>query len=153
MRATGQPWLVTASVLALVIGLPVLGHLCRWGQERGCTLDGVAIHPLGRVQVTAHDGQALAFCSLRCAEIWHHHQPAPLAIHVVDEVTGELIEASRAIIVRSVMPSPAGTGDTLHIFQHRSDAQRHAEAFSGTVLTGADRPYSWMQNPARGDPE
>ena len=59
-----------------------------------------------------------------------------------DEVSGEPVDARSAHYVRSDVVTTPATGNRVHVFRRRVDAERHAALFAGTVLTGAERPFS-----------
>jgi hypothetical protein len=135
-------WLWAVLGLAVVVGLPVLGHWARRSAVPHCALDGVEIDPRYQVSVVDGRGQAHAFCCLHCAQAWVARQPdTPRAITVTDEATGQEIEAASACYVRSSVVTTPVTGNRIHAFRRRADAEEHASAFSGVVLTGAEKPF------------
>ncbi len=108
-----------------------------------CALDGVAINPIYRVRVLNADGTDHPFCSIACAEVWLKKQSShPRAIMVTDETTGNEIPASSAVFVRSLVVTTSTTGNRIHAFKTEADANRHADAAGGQVLTGIDRPFA-----------
>lgn len=87
-------------------------------------------------------GDQHLFCCVRCAEIWLRGQPAPpRAVAVTDEATGEEIDASAAWYVRSSIVTMTVTGNRIHVFRNRTEAERHAEAYGGTVLGRSEEPF------------
>jgi hypothetical protein len=60
---------------------------------------------------------------------------------VTDETSGALISASEAWFVRSSVITNRVTRNRVHCFQSRADAERHAAAFAGEILSGNDRPF------------
>jgi hypothetical protein len=128
--------------LCLVVGLPLIGHYARQPGEPACALDGVKIDPLYQIEVIDRAGCSHSFCCPHCAELWLQRQPAPpKAVTVVDEMSGEKIAAQDAFFVRSfVLTSPA-TGNRIHCFRHRAEAEEHAATHAGTVLAGSERPF------------
>jgi hypothetical protein len=132
-------WVVVA--LAVVVGLPLAGHWARRPADPGCALDGAPVDPAYRVEVVDEQGQTHAFCCLTCARIWlHRHGTPPRAVTVTDESTGRPLDAADAHYVRSAVVTTPATGNRIHVFASRADAQRHADSFGGTVLEGSDRP-------------
>jgi hypothetical protein len=88
-------------------------------------------------------GRSLAFCCVGCAESWLGRSGAsPRAIYVTDEATGREIDAARAFYVRSLVVTTATKGDRVHAFERRADAEAHAAAYRGRLLTGPERPFS-----------
>lgn len=130
-----------AVVLLLLLSAAAVG--LRHESATGCALDGVAIDPLYRVQVVDAKHQTQQFCCLRCAELWLKRQAArPKAIHVTDETTGELLNASEAHYVRSLVVTSPATGNRIHAFGTRESAVQHANMFRGTLLVGNEQPFA-----------
>ena len=130
--------------LVVVIGLPLAGWQARRTARSGCTLDGTTIDPAYRVEVVEDDGHAYDFCCPRCAVIWLGQQPTPpAAIKVTDETSGALIDASVAWYVRSSIVTVPNTGNRLHAFRDRADAERHAGSFQGAVLPTSENLFHW----------
>jgi hypothetical protein len=140
MTVRAASWLCLFLGLAAMVGLPVLGRLAR-RTDTGCALDGAKIDPAYRVEVVDADGQTHAFCCVRCAEIWLRHRAAPpRAVRVTDEVSGEPVDAASAWFVRSSVVTRPATGNRVHAFRSRADAEKHAATFAGVVLEPAQRP-------------
>ena len=92
-----------------------------------------------------------AFCCPHCAAIWLGRRPAAAAaVTVTDEVSGEPVDAAAAWFVRSSVVTVPTTGNRIHAFRDRADAERHAERFLGTVLPASETPFGLA--PVR-DPE
>jgi endogenous inhibitor of DNA gyrase (YacG/DUF329 family) len=128
--------------LAVVIGLPVAGWWARRSATPGCALDGMPIDPAYRVQVADADGHTYAFCCPRCAAIWLERRATQaVAVTVTDEASGEPVDAAAAWFVRSSVVTAPASGNRIHAFRDRADAERHAERFLGTVLPPPDTPY------------
>jgi len=135
-------WLAVTAGLLIVVGLPVVAHLVRESRQQGCTLDGARIDPVYEVYVVDELGNGHRFCCLRCAQIWIRHRPvAPQSIFVTDEATGQSTSASAAWFVRSSLVTTQATGNDIHAFRTRADADKHAAAFWGTVLSDAELPF------------
>jgi hypothetical protein len=139
---TGKATFVWALLgLAVVLGLPVAGWLSRRNAAPGCSLDGLPIDPAYRVEVADADGRTYAFCCPRCAAIWMSRRAEPpQAVTVTDEAAGGPVDAAAAWYVRSSVVTVTATGNRVHAFRDRADAERHAERFLGTVLPPQDTP-------------
>lgn len=130
-----------ALVSCLVVVLPFWGAWSRRQQLPRCALDGAPIEPIYAVEIVPADGPALPFCCLRCADFWCARQDrAPREARVTDEVSGRLFDANEAFYARSAIVTTPATGNRIHSFAHRADAEAHAAEFSGRVLTGDLRP-------------
>jgi len=127
--------------LAMAAALPVLGHWARHSPGPVCALDGVKIDPLFQVRVVDDRGTSHRFCCIGCAEAWlTRDQAGAAAVYVTDEATGKEIDAASAYFVRSSVVTTPATGNRIHAFQHQVDAERHADACGGRVLSGAEKP-------------
>jgi nitrous oxide reductase accessory protein NosL len=135
------PW-VGLLGLVVVVGLPVAGN---WARHRGdgtCALTGMAIDPVYRVEVVDSRGHPHAFCCVTCARAWLKKAPGePKAITVTDEASGEPIDAGTAFYVRSFVVTMPTTGNRIHVFRNREDAEKHAAAHAGIVLSESERPF------------
>ncbi|HKB42488.1 MAG TPA: hypothetical protein VKD72_39035 [Gemmataceae bacterium] len=128
--------------LFVVIGLPLAGHLARRNAEAGCDLDGVKIDRRYRVEIVDNQQERHTFCCLRCAQLWMQHQStAPRSITVIDEESGEPVDAAAAYYVRSFVVTQQSTGNRIHVFRDRAAAERHAEKHWGTVLPESENPF------------
>jgi ribosomal protein L24E len=127
--------------LAIVIGLPVLGHLSRARAPDECALDGVKIEPWSRVRVVAADGRQYEFCSVKCAELWIGAQKrGPRAVYVTDEATGQELDSAAAwYVVGRWVTTPSG--NRIHVFASRQAAEDSAGALDGVVLDAANKPF------------
>jgi hypothetical protein len=129
--------------LLVVVGLPLAGRWLRPRAIDACALDGTAPPPSYRVEVRYAGEAPLAFCCVRCAEMWIENQTTPPeAILIADEASSRLIPADAAVYVRSSVLTNASTHCRIHAFGRRADAVAHAARFGGTVLAGADRPFA-----------
>jgi hypothetical protein len=63
-------------------------------------------------------------------------------IDVTDETGGALIDCRSAFFVRSSAATNPITGNRIHAFRNRADAENHARAFHGEELRGSERPFS-----------
>jgi hypothetical protein len=143
MSTRASYWIAGLLGLLVVVGLPLAGHWARRPPERRCALDGGPLEPHYRVRVVDAEGSACEFCCIRCAEIWlgRQRQP-PQAVYVTDEASGQEVEVASAYFVRSLVVTTPTTGNRIHAFRHRADAEKHAAAFGGRVLQGPERPFA-----------
>jgi hypothetical protein len=141
MTVSKATWVWAGVLLAVVVGLPLARYWARRGVEPGCALDGVKIDPRYRVEVTDDQGRRHAFCCVQCARRWLDRQDAPPhEVKVTDESSGEPLDAARAYYVRSFVVTTPVTGNRIHVFRTRADAEQHAETHNGTVLPASERP-------------
>ena len=59
----------------------------------------------------------------------------------------EEVDAASAWFVRSQVVTNPVTGNRVHAFRNPDDARRHAEAFGGVLLSGAERPFQPEEAP------
>lgn len=142
MNSQRSRWIVRAIGLLIVIGLPFLGTWLRRQSDEGCALDGIRIDPVFAVRIIdAHEVEA-RFCCLQCAVWWVQRRgEKPRQVFVTDEASGHWLDAESAYFVRSGVVTNATTGNRVHTFQSRLDAERHASGSRGTILTGSARPF------------
>ncbi len=134
------PW-VGLLGLVVVVGLPVAGNWARHRRDGTCALTGTAIDPAYRVEVVDSRGHPHAFCCVSCARAWLQKAPGrPRSIAVADEVSGERIDAGAAIYVRSSVVTVPTSGNRVHVFRNRADAEKHAADHAGVVLSESERP-------------
>ena len=140
MRPTRWWWAVVVQVV--VVGLALFGAWSRRGDRGRCAFDGAAIEPVYRVRVEGPDGQTHPFCCIRCAELWLEAHPGPTGhVVVTDESSGKDVDAAVAWFVRSSIVTQPTTGNRIHAFRHRVDAEHHADIAGGRVLSDIDRPF------------
>jgi len=65
----------------------------------------------------------------------------PRSVRVTDEASGKLIDAGDAHYVRSSVVTNPATGNRVHAFRNRADAEKHADIHGGTVLSESERPF------------
>ena len=133
-----------AYAAAVVVGVaaPLLSASMRPDDGPRCARDGVEIGNLLTVRVEAADDARLSFCSVRCAEDWISRTDAAVArVLVSDEPTGEPLDAGAAFYVRSRVVTSRATGESVHTFRSREDAEAHVEAFGGMLLERGERPF------------
>jgi hypothetical protein len=134
-------WALTLGALT-VVGLPVLGTWSRRNRLPRCDLDGAAIEPIYAVEIVDAHGENHEFCCLLCAEFWLKGEAnPPREVRVVDEVSGGSIAAEAAHFVRSAVVTNRATGNRVHVFRQRADAETHARTRGGKLLTGGQRPF------------
>lgn len=130
-------------------------------QKKGdkCDFDGNRINPIHQVNVTTGDGKEHNFCSICCASYWLDQNPDVLgtikeskggSISVVDEITGETIDATLGYWVRSSKISVHENNCDLHVFKDPGDAARHIHDYRGRevkgFLAGQGRVLPWAPN-------
>ena len=129
--------LLGAIALLAIAALPLMAERLRPAVER-CAMDGVAVVPSFRVR--ARDR---VFCGVTCAESWLARSGgAPDGVLVTDAVTGREIAASEAWFVRTLANRSDGAPDAIRVFAGREEAEGHVEAYGGTILVGALRPFA-----------
>jgi nitrous oxide reductase accessory protein NosL len=141
MSARRAPWVGLVG-LVVAVGLPVAGNWARHRAAGTCALDGMKIDPVYRVEVVDFRGRAEPFCCLKCAEMWLKNRSGQTrTIRVTDEASGEVIDADTAVYVRSSVVTMPTTGNRVHVFRNRADAEKHAAAHAGIVLSESERPF------------
>jgi hypothetical protein len=143
MGRTALKTTVIVAISALLLALPFVGTSLRHTAGDRCELDGVNLVQCYSVHIEDAAGRTHDFCCLRCAELWAERQSQPIrSIRVTDEASGSEINVEDAIYVRSLVVTNPSTGNRVHVFRDREDAERHAQASRGTILTGDDRPFA-----------
>lgn len=143
---TRNGWALYAAGIGFMSALPIVSAALQGGGHERCDLDGVALPDLFRVRIEDAEGASRRFCSVLCAESWLAATAMlPRRVFVVDESTGNEIATANAWFVRStVIVSPA-TGERLHAFARKEDAEAHVATYGGFVLHGAERPLEVNQ--------
>jgi hypothetical protein len=151
-----RPFRLVRPLLLLVltvVGMPLAGKWLRRPEKVRCAFDGQAIKPLYRVRI--NDACcSRSFCCIGCAQAWLDRQRRPgesgggglkgslrSSVFVTDEASGREIPQHSAFFVHSPISTNPVTGNRTHVFLERQDAQAHAQAFSGQVLDGPERPF------------
>jgi hypothetical protein len=151
MGGTTLKRIVIALVCGSVLGLPFLGTWLRQTPLDHCALDGAAIVPCYRVRIEDSAGRSYNFCCVHCAQMWLEGKSSRVRmIHVTDEATGGELDAEKAVFVRSLVVTTPTTGNRIHVFLERADAEQHAEKCRGTILSGHDRPFA-SSGPVKAD--
>lgn len=129
--------------LLVVVGLPAAGNWYRRQRRPQCALDGAAIEPIYAVEIVDAKKKVHRFCCIRCAEYWLAQQTGAVGeVRVTDEVTGAAVEAAEAFFVRSAIVTNHTTGNCIHAFRALHDAEEHAAANRGRLLSGEERPFA-----------
>ena len=135
------------AAFTLILLLPVVGTWARLGREKCCAFDGEKILPIYRVRVVDEGGASHVFCGFTCAEKWITAQGTePTIIFVADEKSGREIPAASAIYVHSEVITGHVSGNKIHTFENRRDAENHARSYHGIILNHweqAKRSNSW----------
>ena len=133
--------LVLAGLL-VVVGLPLAGKWVRGRQGPRCEFDGLPIEPLYRVRVVDRAGHSHSLCGIRCVNLWLARQEAPPdRIYVIDEASGQEMDARSAFFVWSGVVTNPITRNRVHAFREKAAAEEHARSFHGQVLTDDERPF------------
>jgi hypothetical protein len=139
---TKSEWILGLAFVCALAALPLAGHWARRGAARSCDFDGAAIDPIYRVRIVDADGKDREFCCIGCAEQWlGRTSRQPRAILVTDEIGGETLDAAAAFFAHSRVVTQRTTGNRIHAFRTRGDAEHHAATVGGRVLDGTDRPF------------
>lgn len=147
MKWTRSQWLLLFASLAMVVGLPLAGKWVRRHSPPRCDLDGLVIDPLYRVRVVDGSGTEHGFCCIGCASLWlNKRTDRPRAVYVIDEASGEEIDAGSAYLVHSSVVTNPVTGNVVHAFRDRTAAEEHARVFDGWMLTDDERRAVIMKN-------
>jgi len=148
---------ITAFFFLLIL-IAVFSELRQKGDDR-CDFDGNRINPIHRVSLQAAEGKQFQFCSLCCASNWLDRNPDVLrlikeskggTISVVDEITGETIDAALGYWVKSSKISVHENSCNLHVFMDPGDAARHIHDYQGRevegFLAGQGKMLPWAPN-------
>jgi hypothetical protein len=106
-----------------------------------CAWDGLPVQPLYRVRVVDATDTSREFCCVRCAAAWLTEHGEAHTVYVTDEAGGSEIDARAAYFVQSAVPTNPITRNSIHAFRERSDAQEHAAAYGGRLLTADEQPF------------
>jgi hypothetical protein len=138
-----RSWLPLLLLACVVVGLPLVGKWLRRHAPPRCAMHGLPITPLYRVRIEDAAGGSRDFCCIPCAQTWLMRRgEQPARIEVIDETTGEPLDARHAHFVRSTIVTNPVTGNRIHAFRERVDAEAHARTFAGRLLTGGDHPFT-----------
>jgi hypothetical protein len=135
-------WIAGLLFVAVLAVLPIVGQRARRSAIRFCAFDGGQIDSLYRVRVVDAGGNDHEFCCIACAAQWLKRDGrAPRAVFVTDEIGGAELDAVDATFVRSLVVTNRTTGNRIHAFRSKTDAQHHAAAVGGRVLDASDQPF------------
>jgi hypothetical protein len=127
--------------VVVVIGVPLAGKWARRHREPVCAFDARKIEPIYQARVVDRAGRTHHFCCVGCARRWLATRgDQPETVFVTDEASGREIDLPSAHLVRSSVVTNPITGDRTHAFARRADAEAHARAFAGWLLTDSERP-------------
>ena len=147
-------------VLLFFLTLVALAWFSGQSRQSGesCVVDGTAVVPISRVTLTDVKGETFLFCSLCCAKTWieKHEglipqlQSGEASITVVDEISGQKIDASIAYWVKSKEYSRRENKCQSHVFSDKQAAskylrQHQAEEIPG-YLAGLGLELSWADD-------
>ncbi len=128
-----KKWPIIVIVIFLLIALAT-SLMKKSGGDR-CALDAIKIEPIYQVDITVADGKTLKFCCVGCARKWMDGNKGKVEyITVTDEVTGKRIDESIAYFVESSIVTNQSTGNRIHVFAEKADAEKHAKEFGGTII-------------------
>ena len=107
--------------------------------ESRCDYDGVKIEPLYAVYFTLQDGTEKKFCSIICASMSFSTLKRQIReVRVVDEPSGNKINASEAFFVESDIVTVPHVKNRVHVFAKKEDALKHIQKFRGN---GVRNPF------------
>ena len=133
-------WLPSALALLAVAALPLVADRLRSRSEL-CAMDGSPVQSSFRVRIVETDGTVRSFCGVRCADRWLARSgTAPRAVLVTDCGNGREVSADSASFLYTMTGWGEDVPDFVRVFGRRADAERHAKAYGGEIMTGADRP-------------
>ncbi len=124
----------TRIALALLGLLPLAADRLRSPEGR-CSYDGARTSPAFRVRIDDR-----RFCGVRCAQAWLRASGVtPRSVRVIAD--GREIDARAAHFVHTFSTWGDGSPDEIRAFATLEEAQRRVQAYGGTILTGAERPF------------
>ena len=121
--------------------LPVVAARVRGPGPARCSRDGTVLAGTLRIRAEHPDRETARFCSVRCASDWIARSGAGWEAIVADETNGSDVPASRAWFARSRVAASPASGENIHAFANRADADAHVALYGGRVLEGGDRPF------------
>ena len=128
-----KKWPIIVIVIFLLVALAT-SFMKRSGGDK-CALDAIKIEPIYQVDVTPTEGKTLKFCCIECSKKFLAANRGKVnAVTVTDEVTGKRIDASIAFFVESSIVTNQSTGNRVHVFAEKADAEKHAKDFSGVII-------------------
>lgn len=128
-------------LIVLFIAAAVGSALLKKSGGNVCALDAMRIEPIYQVDIAPVNGKVLKFCCIECARKWIAANKGNVsAVTVTDEVTGKRLDASIAWFVESSIVTNRSTGNRIHVFADKGDAEKHAKEFGGTVIKNPFAP-------------
>ena len=126
--------------------------------DENCRVDGTGIVPITRVVLVDEKGEEFLFCSLCCANTWleGHGELIPqldsgkASLTVVDEISGQEIDASLAYWVQSKEYSRQENRCQSHVFSDKQAASKYLRQHQGRelpgYLAGLGQQLSWAED-------
>ena len=148
-----KPFLIGLFFLVLILIAWFSGKANQTGEI--CRLDGTAIIPITRVVLVDSNGEESLFCSLCCTKTWlESHKEiisrlneGKASLTVVDEISGQKIDASLAYWVESEEYSRRENKCRAHVFSDKQAAAKYLRQHQGKelpgYLAGLGRHLSW----------
>jgi len=134
MEVMKRSHFITALIIAVSISTLVVVFQNRSSSLK-CSLDGVRIDPLYEVTIIQEGETSYSFSCILSAQIWLMEKSEPLSsIWVTDEMTGEKIKAELAYYVESDTITTPHTGNRIHVFAKKTEAESHAQEFKGKIV-------------------
>ena len=135
--ASNKRWIALfITFIIIYLGLGCQGE--RKSIESRCDYDGVKIEPIYAVYFTLQDGTEKKFCSIACASMSFSALKKQIKeVRVVDEPSGNKINASEAFFVESDIVTVPHVKNQIHVFSKEEDALKHTQKFKG----------KWVENP------
>lgn len=128
-----KKWPIIVIVIFLLVALAT-SFMKRSGGDR-CALDATKIEPIYQVDIAPAEGKTLKFCCIECTRKWLAANKGKVQyVTVTDEVTGKRIDAAIAWFVESSIVTNPSTGNKIHVFAEKADAEKHAKDFGGTII-------------------
>ena len=128
-----KKWPIIVIFIFLLVALA--GSLMKKSGGDRCALDATKIEPIYQVDFSPREGKTEKFCCIECARKWLAANKGKVAaVTATDEVTGKRIDASIAYFVESDVVTNRSTGNRIHAFADRIDAEKHARDFNGVII-------------------
>ena len=129
---------ITLFIIFVIISLVLGCQEERKPIESRCDYDGVKIEPIYAVYFTLQDGTEKKFCSIACGSMSFSKLKKQIReVRVVDEPSGNKINASEAFFVESDIVTVPHVKNRIHVFANKEDALKHIQKFKG----------NWVENP------
>lgn len=123
-------------LMSFFILAALAGSLIKKSSGDRCALDATRIEPIYQVDIAPTVGKTLKLCCIECAKKWLAANKGKVsAVTVTDEVTGKRIDASVAYFVKSSIVTNPSTGNNIHVFADKAEAERHIKNFNGSIIS------------------